>query len=123
MVIGIGCDLVSHSITKELGWESDPNVLNRIFTPREIEQYEKTKSVSFLAGRFGVKEAVLKCIKTGMEDGISLLDIEVLRHSDGQAKIEVHGKVKEATKSLGIRNWKVSISHTDNLSMVFVLAQ
>ncbi len=123
MVIGIGCDLVSHSFTRELGWQDDPHVLKRVFTLREIEQYEVSKSVGFLAGRFAVKEAVLKSINKGMEDGISLLDIEVLRQENGQAEIEVMGKVKEIANTLGIKNWLVTISHSEDITVAIVLAQ
>lgn len=123
MIIGIGCDLVSHNSTKELGWEDDLNVLKRIFTDNEIEQYHKNKTIGFLAGRFAVKEAVLKSIRTGMEDGISLLDIEVIKQKNGHAEIEVNGKVREIADGLGIKSWLVSISHSQETSLAFVLAQ
>ena len=123
MIIGIGCDIVSHNYTKQLGWENEPILLNRVFTAREIKQYEKNKTVRFLAGRFAVKEAVLKSIKTGMEDGISLLDIEILKQENGSAKIELNGRVKEIAENLGIKNWLVSISHSEETSLAFVLAQ
>ena len=123
MVIGIGCDLVSHDFTKQLGWEDDPNVLERVFTEMEIHEYESRKNIAFLAGRFAVKEAVLKCIKTGMEDGISLLDIEVTNHENGYAEISIYGKVREVAEDLGIENWQVTISHAEKTSLAFVLAQ
>ena len=122
-IIGIGCDITSHEVTDRLNWNSDKGVLERIFSKSEIDLYKENSSITFLCGRFAAKEALLKSIGTGMEDGISLKDIEVIRLPNGQPTIKVTGRVKEIADSLGINNWQVSISHSDKSSIAFIIAE
>lgn len=122
MIIGIGCDAVDHQITKKLKWDSDEQTLQRFFTPKELDLYAKHKTVKFLAGRFAAKEALLKCLGTGICDGLALTDIQVLQHETGQPYIEVQGEVKENADRLGVTGWHVSITHTVSHSTAFVVA-
>lgn len=123
MVIGIGCDIVEHKITKGLNWDSDETVLNRIFSQKELEIYRSKKDIKFLSGRFAVKEAVLKCLGTGMRDGLSLCDIHVLKSGSGLPMLKLTGTVKEISDSTGISNWFVSITHATEYSMAVVVAE
>lgn len=123
MVIGIGCDIVEHKITRELNWETDETLLNWIFSEKELDIYQSKKDIKFLSGRFAVKEAVLKCLGTGMRDGISLTDIHVLKSSAGVPILELTGAVKEISQSIGISNWFVSITHSSEYSMAVVVAE
>ncbi|MGN6640038.1 MAG: holo-ACP synthase [Mucilaginibacter sp.] len=53
--------------------------LKKIFSDRELSLAHPALTEKFLAGRFAGKEAVLKCLGTGMIDGIALTDIEILQ--------------------------------------------
>ena len=123
MIIGIGCDIVEHNTTKLLKWESDSNLLHRIFSTKELELYNIQKKTEFIAGRFAAKEAVLKCLGTGMRDGISLPDIQILRLENGKPIVKLGGDVKEISDKLGIGSWHISITHTTNYSYAFVIAE
>jgi len=124
MVFGIGCDIVDHALTKKvLNWESDYNTLHRLFTIKELALYENQKNIRFLMGRFASKEAILKCIGTGMQDGISLKDIEISQMINGQPHVELFGEVKRKSDDLGIKRWHLSISHSANYSVAFVIAE
>ncbi len=123
MIIGIGCDSVNHNITKKLDWEFDTETLKRFFSLKELALYETKKSVKFLSGRFAAKEASLKCLGTGISDGLSLTDIEILQLENGKPIIVVHGSVREAADKMGITTWHVSITHTVDSSMAFVIAE
>lgn len=123
MIIGIGCDIVEHKITKKLNWESDVKMLSRIFSDNEMSLYSMKKDLKFLSGRFSVKEAVVKCLGTGMRDGISLTDIHVLKSNVGKPILELSGYVKELSESMGIKKWFVSITHSTTYSMAMVIAE
>lgn len=123
MIIGIGCDIVDHKLTELLGWESQSPKLLRIFTSSEIDIFNSNKSVKFLNGRFAAKEAIVKCLGTGMEDGISLTDIEILQSENGSPILDINGKVKEISDNLGIDKWHLSISHTSTNTVAFVVAE
>lgn len=123
MIIGIGCDIVEFNIVEKFQWESDIKFLSKVFSSREIETYSKNKKVRYLAGRFAVKEAVLKSLGTGMYDGIYLKDIEIIKLETGQPTIELSGEIKRISQNAGVNKWFVSISHSSNNSIAYVIAE
>lgn len=123
MIIGIGCDVVDHNITQSLGWTSNLHALQRIFSAGELELFEIDKTDRFISGRFAGKEAVLKCLGTGMHDGIYLTDIQILQSREGKPIIHIAGEVERIAHQFGIVSWHISISHTTNSSIAFVVAE
>ncbi len=123
MIVGIGCDIVENNSVEILEWTSDIDILNRFFSIKEIEVYNRTKKNKFLAGRFAAKEAVLKCLGTGIQDGLSLNEIQILQLETNQPLIELKGKVKTLSKKLGVHKWHVSITHSKEYSLAFVIAE
>ncbi len=123
MIKNIGCDIVDHRVTDELKWNSDLNVLNRVFSKDELELYKKEKRDHFLSGRFAAKEAILKCLGTGILDGMSLSEIEILQLDSGQPIVHLEGAPKILSEKLGINYWHVSISHSNCCSIACVIAE
>jgi len=122
MIVGIGCDIVDHEMTTKLGWLSNKHIINRILSPPELAIFEKQKNINFISGRFAAKEALLKCLGTGMKDGISLLDISVIQTDNFQPVIQIDGELKKLIQLMKIDRWHISISHTPNSSLAFVIA-
>lgn len=123
MIVGIGCDIVEHQVCRILNWENDIEILKRIFSQAEIDIYKLKYDLKFLAGRFAAKEAILKCLGTGMIDGISLIEIEILQTMDKKPIVILSGKTKEVTERLKISYWHISISHTSTFSTAYVVAE
>jgi holo-[acyl-carrier-protein] synthase len=123
MIVGIGCDIVEHDITKKLNWGSDLHALNRLFSGKELEIYFAKQDLQFLTGRFAAKEAFLKCLGTGMRDGIALPDIQILQLSNGKPTIDLNGEVKNISDNMGINLWHISISHSSNYSFALAIAE
>jgi holo-[acyl-carrier protein] synthase len=123
MIIGIGSDIVDHNITEGLGWLSNTPAMKRVFCVEEFELISIHNTNRFISGRFAAKEAVLKCVGTGMIDGIDLTDIKILQNEAGKPTIQIQGEVQRIAKQLGITTWHISISHTDNTSIAFVIAE
>lgn len=123
MIIGTGCDIVEYHEIVGLNWGSDMAIQQRIFTPKELEIYSKKKNIRFLAGRFAAKEAILKCFGTGMLDGIALTDIQVLQTKSGKPFVELFNRTKGIADKLQISSWHLSISHSSNHSIAFVIAE
>lgn len=123
MIIGLGCDVVEHQTVKELEWESDDVFLKRVFSNQEIELYAKMSELRFLAGRFAVKEAVVKCLKLGMIDGISLNEIETLQTENGFPNLQLTGEMKKLAEEAGITYWHVSLTHSANYSLAVVIGE
>ena len=79
MILGIGTDIIEVSrIEKEISKERQ-GFQKKVFTANEI-QYCETKrfKAQNYAARFAAKEACLKAIGTGLRDGLSWKDIEIL---------------------------------------------
>lgn len=115
--------MVLHEMTNLLKWEQDKQILERCFSAAEIEQYKHSPSLKFLSGRFAVKEALLKCLGKGMEDGISLTQIETISGSMGQPELILSGEIKRIADSKGIVDFHVSISHSGGFSIAMVIAE
>lgn len=120
MIYNIGCDIVEHKKSRELDWEVSPPVLQRIFSNEELEI---SSTIAFLSGRFAGKEAILKCLGMGMQDGIALTDIQILQSDLGSPVINLSGYVKKIADEIGITSWSISISHSDQYSIAFVISE
>lgn len=123
MTIGIGCDIVEHDTAIRLKWESDLSVQKRIFSPGELEIFYYKNDIKFLAGRFAAKEAVLKCLGTGMQDGIALTNIQILQSESEKPVIELRGALKQISDQMEINSWHISISHSKSYSIAFAIAE
>ncbi len=118
-VISIGTDLVSIQRIDHLLLTYGDRFLERVYTPAEVR--ESCGSPSYLAGRFAVKEAVLKAIGTGLSEGIRWQDVETTRTSPGAPLVRLQGRAKDRMQSLGGDRVLVSISHEREMAMAFVL--
>lgn len=122
MLISIGCDIAEHDIAEKLNWRTDLKMRSRIFTTIELNQCNSSEEIQFLCGRFAAKEAVLKCLGTGFQDGISPTEIEIIKSESGLPKISLYGNTAIKAEELNIQIWHVSISHSTNYSIAIVTA-
>ncbi|MGB9720583.1 MAG: holo-ACP synthase [bacterium] len=116
-IFGIGIDIIEVVRIKS-AIEKHTTFISKIFCPEEIRfsdrgvfRYEE------LAGRFAVKEAVLKAMKTGWRQGISYKDIVVLNEKSGAPYVVLSGRAKEICNNLKINKIFISISHTKDLAI------
>lgn len=123
MIIGIGCDIVEHALTEKLNWLTDVEMLQKIFSHQELDLYSKNQTIKFVAGRFAAKEAVLKSLGTGMEDGLSLTCIQIFQMGNGKPIVTLDGEVKKLSDKMQINKWHISISHTTDYSYAVVIAE
>lgn len=112
-IIGHGLDLVEcHRIARLLDAHTD-RFSNRILTRAEQEKAASLADpVSFVAGRFAAKEAILKMIGTGWRDGIAWTDMEILPNAQGQPIVTLTGETARIAAGLGIQRILLSITHT-----------
>ena len=114
----IGVDIIEISRIED-GLQRFGHVfLDRIYTQKEIECY-KDKLPS-LAARFSGKEAVIKALDA---PGISPRDIEILSSPDGKPLVTLYGKAKEKAEALGITMLDISLSHSRDYAVAFVVGQ
>lgn len=98
---------------------------SRVYTPSEIaycESKQRGKYESY-AGRFAAKEAVMKALGRGWGARVRWLDIEVARARSGKPEIVLHDKTAKLAADIGISRWALSITHTKEYGLAFVIAE
>lgn len=109
--MGIGTDILEiERITKAA---KNRRFLVKCFSERELERFYQNGKISYLAGNFAAKEAVVKSIGTGFA-GFWPRDIEILRDGNGQPYA-----AGEAIPKKG--NFLISISHERHYAVAFVV--
>ena len=92
----------------------------RIFTPGELA-YCRGRAPN-LAARFAAKEATMKALGTGVR-GVSWKDIEVCRAPSGAPSILLHGRAEARAQRLGVHEISLSLSHSREYAVAFVVIQ
>jgi holo-[acyl-carrier protein] synthase len=120
-LIGLGLDSVDIARFAEL-LSRRPGLAPRLFTEHE-RTYAGTliNPVPTLAGRFAVKEAVMKSLGVGL-GAFDWGDIEVRRADSGQPLMTVKGRAAELAARRGVDRWHLSITHTHTVASAVVAA-
>jgi len=122
-VICHGIDLVDCRRIAELADRHGRRFLDRIFTSAEQAYGNRhRRSAERWAGRFAVKEAVMKMTGTGWQNGIAWTDIETVNDSAGKPTVRLSGMIAELAHRMGIRQISVSITHTSDLAIASAIA-
>ncbi|MBU5488334.1 holo-ACP synthase [Clostridium sp. MSJ-8] len=121
MISGIGVDIVKVNRFDKIV-NRTPSFVKGVFTEREIEYiYSKTNKFETMAGIFAAKEAFSKAIGTGIR-GFKLTDIEIVQDELGKPNIILNDNVISKFNLLE-SNIKVSISHSDENAIAFVVIE
>jgi len=127
MIVSIGVDMVEvERIRRALeDGRIGRRFRERVFTEKEIRYCETKKRGKYesYAGRFAAKEAVMKALGRGWGSQVAWRDIEVARARSGKPDIVLHEKTAGRAAALGIRRWSLSISHTAQHGLAYVIAQ
>ncbi len=122
-LIALGLDLVEVSRIRGLLEKNGDRFKERIFTEGESAYCDSCASPAMhYAARFAAKEAVAKALGTGLADGVVWREIEVRRDARGAPSIVLHGAAAELARALGIREWRISLTHTADLAAASVAA-
>ena len=99
--------------------------VRRVFTAKEIQYCESKRRGRYesYAGRFAAKEAVMKALGRGWGAKVCWLDIEVARARSGKPEIVLHDKTARLAEELGIHRWSLSITHTEDHGLAYVIGQ
>ena len=120
-----GVDLIEIARVDRVLTRYGDRFLERVFTPAEV-LYCRGR-LPELAARFAAKEAVSKALGVGMRmiapDGIHWQEVEVVGDMRGKPLVRLHGRAAERADELGLVEWAVSLSHTREHAVAFVVAQ
>ena len=125
MIYAIGVDSAELSRFERLRAKNRARLLTLLFHTDEraiLPDMSDKREISYLAGRWAAKEAVLKALSTGIGP-LSLPEIGIFTHQSGQPYITLYGRAKTKAAQLGITHWHLSITHDGGLATAFVIAE
>lgn len=121
MIIGLGVDTVELIRISAIYRRFGKNFYSKILTPHEISLLS-ANPIPFLAGRFAAKEAAVKALGTGFNQGIGFQDIEISSGDSGEPIIKFFNRALVHCQSLFVSRSHISISHSrDNAVAVVIL--
>lgn len=114
-VMGIGTDLIECERVRGLYTRHAARFLEKVYTPAERTYCLQMRDpVPYLAARFAAKEAVAKCVGTGIGADLGWHSIEVIKGPRGEPGIELDAKGKALIAALGASRIVISLAHTEN---------
>jgi holo-[acyl-carrier protein] synthase len=123
MIKGIGVDIIDVARIKKMV-EKGSGFVEKVFTETEIRYCRgKYRPGVHYAGRFAAKEAFLKAMGTGLRGAMAWTDISVENNELGKPGIILARKTLENFKKNKFQTINLSISHTREYAVAFVIIQ
>ncbi len=121
VICGIGVDAVDIERFRR-SLERTPSMRERLFTEHELADVApKADPVPSLAARFASREAVMKAMGLGL-GAFGFHDVWVDRRESGEPHLNITGRAAELAHDRGIETWHLSITHTDQVAIAYVVA-
>jgi len=117
---GIGIDLVEIDRLNRAHQRWGSRLERRVLSGEEtlIRKKSKKQYLTYLAGRFAVKEAIFKALGRRL----NWQEVVVLYGRDGQPTASLRGRSSSIAQEMGIRTVLVSISHTAKYALAQAIA-
>lgn len=124
MILGTGIDLAEVARVRQAIERYGERFVQRLYTPLEIAYVErKANKFERYAARFAAKEAGMKAIGTGWRKGVRWQDFEVVNLPGGRPTLRLHGVAAEVAAAMGVRRIQLSLTHTAEQGMAFVVLE
>jgi holo-[acyl-carrier protein] synthase len=114
----IGTDIIEISRLRDALARWGEHFSQRVYTEAELRLCRGR--AESLAARFAGKEAVMKALG-GEGVGLNWKEIEILAESGGKPILELHGATRGKAEALGLKNLEISLSHSRDLAIAFVV--
>ncbi len=119
-MIAVGVDLIEISRIKIVVERYGDRFLERVYTEGELAY--AAGRLSALAARWAAKEATAKALGTGIGK-VTFREIEVVCDAQGKPELWLHGNAARLAASLNLKQFALSLSHTADYALAFVVAQ
>jgi holo-[acyl-carrier protein] synthase len=124
MIVGTGVDITEVPRIRATLERFGDRFLRRVFTPEEARYcLGKPNATERLAARFAAKEAGMKAIGTGLRHGVTWQDVEVVRLPGQRPRLKFSGRAAEFAERLGCKRTHLSLSHTREQAIAFVILE
>jgi holo-[acyl-carrier protein] synthase len=118
-VLSVGIDAVEIPRIRRVYERFGERFLRRVYTEREQARYRGR--INELAARFAAKEAVSKALGTGLH-GMDWRDVEIMPDPRGKPLVYLYGRARARAQYLGLTEFAISLTHTNELALAFVVA-
>jgi holo-[acyl-carrier protein] synthase len=119
-MLSVGVDIVEIGRLGRTLERWGPRFLQRVYTPAEVAFCRGR--LPELAVRFAAKEAISKALGTGLV-GIAWTEMEVLADRRGKPLVALYGRALARAQELGLGEWAISLSHSGEAALAFVVAR
>ncbi len=124
MIIGIGVDIIEVDRIRESISRYGNKFLRKTFTPQEIEYCKNSANAEErFAARFAAKEAAMKALGTGWQEGVGFLSIEIIKQENGAPSLKFNGHAEEILKQQNYSSSFVSYSHIKEYAIAQVVIE
>ena len=124
MIAGVGIDMVSVDRVSALLESGGRAFLARVFHESEAEFcMSRSRPALHLAARMALKEAAIKALGAGRNDGAAWKDVEVIGGDDTAPRIVFHGRSRGMARERGVTGAFASITHEDSFAVGVVVLE
>ncbi|UCF66793.1 MAG: holo-ACP synthase [Acidobacteriota bacterium] len=124
MILGVGLDVAEIDRIRQVIQRHGDRFLTRVLTEREREYCAQHRDPApSVAARFAAKEALLKALGTGLSDGISWQDVEVVRQRGQAPKLELYRRAADLATARGLSRAHLSLSHDRGVAAAVVVLE
>ena len=124
MVLGVGFDLEDLEDFGRTMDQSGEAFLDRVYTEREIEYCRSQPHArQSYAARYCAKEAAMKALGIAGMEGLKWHDFEIVCVGAGSPQLLVTGLAASTAKTLRVRRFFVSLSHSRSAAGAVVVAE
>jgi holo-[acyl-carrier protein] synthase len=123
-IVAVGLDLARIDRFEKVHARHGDRLLERLFTDGERAYCDRRASrMASYAGRFAVKEAVMKALGTGWSSGVAWRDIEVVRASGSAPTVVLHVTTARIARERGITTIHITITHDAGIAAAVAIAE
>ena len=123
-IVGLGLDLMQIDRMRAMIERRGERAIARLFTDGERAYCERKKErFASYAGRFAVKEAVMKLLGTGWTGGVRWVDIEVVRAPGQAPRVVLHGATARIAAAKQIARIHITITHDAGIAAAVAVAE
>ncbi len=117
-MLRVGVDMIEIARVERAIQRHGERFLRRMFTAGERDYCGGR--INSLAARVAAKEAVAKALGTGI-GAVRWVEIEVLADANSRPLLILHGDAAALATQLGLHQWDISLSHTRDQAVAFVV--
>uniref|UniRef100_A0AAT9G3U7 Holo-[acyl-carrier-protein] synthase n=1 Tax=Candidatus Aschnera chinzeii TaxID=1485666 RepID=A0AAT9G3U7_9ENTR len=111
-IIGLGIDIIENIRITKIYNKFSHRLPKRILSKIEFDQYQNCKHpVKFLTKCFVIKEAAVKALGTGINNGITFNQFEITNNEVGKPLLKLFNKAHNIAQLLGVRYIHITLTH------------